>query len=118
MTIKEYLIDTLKESGYPVYKQGTFLNTNEYPHNFWTFYNIKSEELYRDNEAYAVLKHFTVCFYSDNPSIIPKTITEIRKKLKESDFFVSAETDVDADSTSHTGEGFFCIYQYNYLKGE
>lgn len=114
MTIKECLIDILKESGYPVYKQGTFLNTDEYPHSFWTFYNIKSDELYKDDEAYAIVKHFTVCFYSNNPTIIRETIDTTRKKLKEADFFVGAETDVDADATSHTGEGFICIYQYNY----
>lgn len=114
MTIKEYLINVLKESGFPIYKQGSFLDTDEYPHSFWTFYNIKSEELYRDDEAYAIVKHFTVCFYSDNPTIIHDTVNKTRKKLKEANFFVEAETDVDSDATSHTGEGFFCIYQYNY----
>lgn len=114
MTVKEFLISILEESGFEVYRQGSLLPNNAYPSNFWTFYNIDSEELYFDDEAYAVLKHFTICFYTNDPSILQNTVSQMRKKLKENDFLVSAETDVDADSTTHTGLGFVAIYQHNY----
>lgn len=114
MTIKELLISILEESGFEVFKQGSLLPSKSYPNSFWTFYNIDSEELYYDDEAYAVLKQFTICFYTNNPSILQDTVSKMRKKLKENDFIVSAETDINSDEPNHTGVGFICIYQYNY----
>lgn len=114
MTVKEFLISILEESGYEVFRQGSLLPNQSYPNNFWTFYNIDSEELYYNNEAYAVIKHFSICFYTNNPSILQKTITTMRNKLKENNFMVSAETDIDSDEPSHIGLGFICVYQHNY----
>ena len=114
MTVKEFLISILEESGYEVFRQGSLLPQKSYPGSFWTFFNIESEELYYSNEAYAVLKHFTVCFYTNKPDLLQSTVTDMRKKLKENNFMVSAETDIQSDEPSHTGLGFICVYQHNY----
>lgn len=114
MTVKELLISILSESGYKVTRQGSLLTNESYPDSFYTFYNIDSEELFYDDEAYAVVKHFTICFYTKNPKILQSEVTKMRKKLKENGFFVSAETDVDSDEKNHYGLGFVAIYQYNY----
>lgn len=114
MTIKEHLISILETSGYEVFQQGSFLGEESYPDSFYTFYNIKSDENYYDNNSYCMIKHFTICFYTNNPCILQTEVTKMRKLLKENKFLVSAETDVDSDEPTHTGLGFICIYQENY----
>lgn len=114
MTIKEHLIEILETSGYEVLQQGSLLDKESYPDSFYTFYNIDSNENYYDNKSYCMIKHFTICFYTNNPKILQNEVTKMRNLLKKNDFFVTAETDVKSDEDSHYGLGFVCIYQLNY----
>lgn len=114
MNIKQYLVDILSSSGYEVYKQGTMLDTNTYPDSFYTYYNIDSEELYYDDESYAIVRHFTICFYTNDIKILQKEVDSMRKILKNNRFIVSADEDISPSDKSHYGLGFIAIYQYNY----
>lgn len=103
----DLLISTLENLGYPVFRQGSLGEDEEYPESFFTFKNIDTEgnEFY-DNEENSYIWEFIIAFYSIDPSLIDTQLLKAKKLLKEHDFVVGGKGyDVASDEKTHTGRG-------------
>lgn len=112
MNAEDILIDTLKSFGYPVRRQGSLLEKEKYPDNFFTFWNDESySERYYDNKDHAIASAFDVNFYSCDPEAVYTVLRQAIKSLKAAGFIISGDGhDVASDEPTHDGRGVSCLY--------
>ena len=68
--MEDRLIELLEEFNYPVYRQGSFSEDEEYPDTFITYWNTDSpDHAHYDNTEYGTAWAFDVNVYSNNPEI-------------------------------------------------
>ena len=110
--IVDILIELLSTFGYPVYRQGSLTEDEEYPASFFTFWNPESpDHAYYDNQQYGVEWLFDVNFYSNNAELTWNVLADARKLLKQNNFIIpSSGYDVASDEETHTGRGMECYY--------
>lgn len=110
--MEDNLIELLESLGYPVYKQGSFSDTDKYPDNFFTFWNNDSpDHAHYDNTDYGTEWDFDVNFYSNNPNLTYSVLLEIRSLLKENGWIVPDKGhDVMSDYPTHTGRGITALF--------
>lgn len=105
--MEDKLIELLETFGYPVIRQGSLGENEDYPDTFFTFWNNnESEQSAYDNETTSVVYDFDVNVYSDNPATTYNLLKEARALLKNNGFLApSRGHDVISDEDSHTGRG-------------
>ena len=110
--MEDNLIELLESLSYPVYKQGSFSDTDEYPDNFFTFWNNDSpDHAHYDNTDYGTEWDFDVNFYSNNPNLTYSVLLEIRSLLKENGWVIPDKGhDVMSDYPTHTGRGITALF--------
>lgn len=107
------LISTLSTLGYPVFLQGSLLETEAYPDNFFTFWNNSADGTsYYSNDEGAIVWNYSVNFYSNNPTLVNTKLLEAKSLLKAQGWVVSgAGYDVISDEPTHTGRGIIALYR-------
>lgn len=110
--VEDLLIETLAEFGYPVRLQGSLLEDEPYPDNFFTFWNDgSSSRAYYDNEENAIIYDYSVNFYSVDSVKVYSTLREAKQKLKAVGFIVSGDGySVSSDEPTHDGRGIEVKY--------
>ena len=110
--MEDLLIHMLEEFGYPVFRQGSLSENDEYPDHFFTFWNNESSDgSHYDNDAASTVWDFDVNFYSINPSLTYSKLDEARSKLKAAKFIISGKGyDVASDESTHTGRGINALF--------
>lgn len=103
--MKDLLIKTLAEFGYPVYLQGTIAQGEPYPDTFITFWVESADDgSHYDNRTANWVWEFTVNFYSNDPKAVNAKPDEIRKALTAAGFIPRGKGwDLPSDEPSHTG---------------
>lgn len=105
--MEDKLIELLESLGYPVYRQGSFTEGQEYPRSFFTFWNTGSpDHSHYDNDNYGSEWAYGVYFYSSDPELPYKLISDARILLKQNKWIVPSKGfDVVSDEATHTGRG-------------
>ena len=87
--MEDKLIGLLEAYGYPVRRQGSLAEDEEYPDAFFTFWNSTNEARYYDNRPRRHVYFFDVNFYS-----------------RQQGFIVPGKAyDVASDKPTHIGKG-------------
>ena len=113
--MKNKLINTLSQFGFPVFLQGTLNPAEAYPKTFITFWtNSTDDNAHFDNNTVSVDWSFSVILYSDDPEIVNTKPDEIRAALKAAGFIQQGKGfDVPSDEPTHTGWAMdFVITEY------
>ena len=112
MDVKQHLIDQLESFGFPVYLQGAMSRDEEYPPDFFTFWNNETWGAgFFNDEATRTVWDFDVNFYSDDPAHVSDYMAQARVKLKNAGFTVVGKGyDVLSDEASHTGRGMNVLF--------
>lgn len=110
--MEDLLIKILETFGYPVKRQGSLGENEDYPNNFFTFWNNDSYDgNHYDNDSVSDIYDFDVNFYSIDPEAAYTKLREAKKLLKSNGFIVSGDGyDVASDEPTHTGRGINAIY--------
>lgn len=105
--MKELLINTLSEFGYPVLLQGSIQEEEEYPNTFFTFWeNDSYDGTHYDNKPLNCIGDFDVNIYSVDPTIVNTKLLDVKNELIKKGFIISGNGyDVASDEPSHTGRG-------------
>ena len=105
--MKNLLIETIENLGYPVFQQGALGENEEYPDTFFTFWNNSSNDRsHYDNEAVNYVWDFDLNIYSIDPSLVNSLLLEAKEKLIKEGFIVNGKGyDVASDESTHTGRG-------------
>ena len=110
--MEDLLIHILEGFGYPVFRQGSLSEDDEYPDHFFTFWNNESADgSHYDNDAASTIWYFDVNFYSVDPALTYSKLNEAITKLKAEKFIVSGKGhDVVSDEITHTGRGVNALF--------
>lgn len=110
--MEDLLISLLESFGYPVKRQGSLADDEDYPESFFTFWNNTSyESAFYDNAEHSEIGDFDVNFYSTDPALVYSKIREAKKLLKASNFIVyDSGHDLASDVDTHTGRGISVLY--------
>lgn len=105
--MKNLLIKTLEQFGYPVIQQGSLNEDEQYPETFFTFWNNSTDEnSHYDNKPNNYAWDFDLNVYSNNPETVNSLLLEAKEKLIEAGFIVNGKGyDVASDEPTHTGRG-------------
>lgn len=109
--LKKKLIDILESNGEPCYLQGSLLETQEYPPQFWTYWTNAADETRYDNKIAYTDVRFTVYFYSNDPSTIDAVVQNKRQELEAAGFLTTAPLDALSDEKTHIGQMFVVTYK-------
>lgn len=114
--MEDLLIEILSTFGFPVRLQGSFLPDEEYPDDFFTFWNDDSEDNSNyNNQTTSILYEYSVNFYSVDAERVYSILRKAVAKLKQHNFIISGDGySLPTDNPSHDGRGI-TIY---YLKTE
>lgn len=110
--MEDRLIELLSSLGYPVYRQGSFSEGDEYPDSFFTFWNSESPDHdHYDDDNYGTDWRFNVYFYSVDPELTYKLISDARILLKQNKWIVPSKGfDAYSDEPTHTGRGIEVLF--------
>lgn len=117
--MEDFLIAVLSEFGYPVRRQGSFLENEPYPDHFFTFWNNAADgDGFYDNEEHLILYEYEVNFYATDAEKVYSVLRDAKKKLRENGWETWGDAhDVMSDENTHTGRGIGVSY-LKVLKGE
>lgn len=105
--MEDLLISTLETFGFPVRLQGSLLPDEDYPDDFFTFWNSGSDDAsnYDDTTA-TILYEYNVFFYSNNPENVYTILRAAIAALKSVGFIISGDGfSVASDEPTHDGRG-------------
>ncbi len=110
--MEDNLISILESFGFPVLRQGSLSDDEEYPDNFFTFWNIDSpDHSHYNNNDYGTDWAYDVNFYSNDPENTYNILATARATLKAAGWIVNGKGyDVTSDEISHTGRGMEVYY--------
>lgn len=105
--MEDELIKLLESFGYPVRRQGSLADDEDYPETFFTFWNNDEyEKRAYDNETKFVEYDFDVNVYSIDSELAYDLLNQARQLLKSNGFVTpSRGYDVTSDEKTHTGRG-------------
>lgn len=105
--MKELLITTIEELGYPIFLQGSLNIEDNYPDSFFTFWNNETDDdAFYDNQEHQTIWNFDLNFYSVDPTLTNTMLVEAKRLLKTKGFIVNGKGyDVASDKVTHTGRG-------------
>ena len=110
--MEDALIQILEGFGYPVYRQGSLTEEQEYPECFFTFWNNNSpDHAHYDNDNYGTAWDFSIYFYSVDPAQTYSVLSAARAALKQAGWVVPSQGyDVQSDEATHTGRAIDVYY--------
>ena len=113
------IYELLSQLGFPVYRQGSMTEDEEYPATFLTFWNFETpEDKHHDNQATrAVWGYWVYCYSDDYPTMI-NTLEAARQLLMKAGW-ISTDgrgQDVRSDVDTHTGRMITVHYVERYKK--
>lgn len=110
--MEDNLIELLESFGFPVIRQGSLSEDENYPQNFFTFWNNESaDHAHYDNSEYGNDWDFDVNFYSIDPEQTYTVLANARTLLKQNGWIVPSKGhDVASDEPTHTGRGFQTMF--------
>ena len=110
--MEDKLIEILSGFDYPVYRQGSMSDNDEYPETFITFWNVESpDHSYYDNTDYGTSWSYNVYVYSSDPELTYSVILDIRTALKNAGWICPSKGfDTPSDRETHTGRGLEIAY--------
>lgn len=116
--MEDKLIELLSTYNFPVYRQGSFTEGQQYPSSFFTFWNPESpDHNHYDNNNYGTDWMFNVYFYSTDPELVYKSIADARILLKQNGWIVPSKGfDVASDESTHTGRGLEAYFMQTKLE--
>lgn len=105
--MEDNLIELLATFGYPVIRQGSLAENEQYPPTFFTFWNNGEwEQNAYDNQTVTIIHDFDVNVYSDDPAKVYELLTQARSLLKNNGYQTPDRGhDVASDTDTHTGRG-------------
>lgn len=114
--MEDLLIEILSQFGYPVRRQGSFLENEKYPDHFFTFWNLSSDASgFYDNDQHLIQYEYNVNFYSVDADMVYTVLREARRRLRNNGFDAWGDAhDVISDKSTHDGRGI----TVSYLKEE
>lgn len=119
--MKRKLIDVLVALGFvegkTLFLQGTMNAEDAYPESFITFWTVAADDdAHFDNVTTRYAWHFSVIFYSANPTLVNTKPDEIRAALKAAGFIPQGKgQDVPSDEPTHTGWAMDFVITENLL---
>ena len=110
--MKQKLISVLETFGFPVMLQGSMNADDAYPDSFITFWcDSTADNSHFDDDVFSVDWHFSVIFYSNNPTLVNTKPSEILAALKSAGFIPQGKgQDIFSDEPTHTGWAMDFIY--------
>lgn len=110
--MEDKLIELLETFGFPVFRQGSLSENEEYPPVFFTFWcNEEVESSAYDNETQSVYYDFDVNVYSEDVEKAYSLLKEARTLLKANGFtIIRRGYDVMSDEKTHVGRGMNVVY--------
>lgn len=118
--MEETLITLLESLDYPVIRQGSLTEGEEYPDTMITFWeNEDIDESHYDNRPTSVIWDYDVNVYSTDPELTYSLLDSARKLLRDNGFIIARRGyDLASDTVAQTGRGMNVVYiQYNNLGG-
>lgn len=117
--MEDLLIEILSEFNFPVKRQGSLLDDEPYPDNFFTFWNSASDgNGFYDNNESCILYEYDVNFYSNNPESVYTVLREAKQELRNAGFESWGDAhDVASDEQTHDGRGIHVSF-LKFLQGE
>ena len=112
--MEDLLISPLEtEFGYPVRLQGSLLPSEQYPDNFFTFWNDSADGSgFYSNDETAIVWQYSLNFYSNDPNKVNTILLAAKAKLKSVGFIAhGAGHSVMSDEQTHTGRGISISYR-------
>ena len=110
--MEDELIELLESFDYPVIRQGSLTDNDDYPDDFFTFWNNDtSDGSHYDNETTSLIYNYDVNFYSNSPDHTYDKLREAITLLKANGWIISGDGyDVASDEDTHTGRGVNALY--------
>lgn len=101
------LIEALEEYGYPIIRQGSLADDDDYYPTFFTFWeNEATEHNHYDNVEIGIVYDFDINVYSNDPDTTYSLLDTARTKLKSLGWvFEDVGHDIASDVPTHTGRG-------------
>ena len=108
---EDNLIELLNTFGYPVIRQGSLADDEEYPDTFFTFWNNSEiEHCAYDGETVLVEYDYDVNVYSKDPTTTYDLLRQARDLLKRNGWTCfDRGHDLASDEATHTGRGITMI---------
>lgn len=110
--LEDKLIKVLESLSYPVFRQGSLSEDEQYPETFFTFWNNEeTEHSAYDNQTQSVLYDYDVNVYSNNPELTYSLLKDARNLLKSNGFIIASRGyDIMSDEPTHIGRGMMVLY--------
>lgn len=105
--MEDRLIELLESFKYPVIRQGSLGDDEEYPDTFFTFWNNSEDgDSFYDNETVKIIHDFDVNVYSTDPDTTYSLLKNARDLLKVNGWIpVTMGYDIASDEITHLGRG-------------
>ena len=109
--MEDVLIALLESFKYPVFRQGSLTEKDQYPETFFTFWNTEETgQSFYDNSCVLTDHSFSINVYSESPDTVYNLQRQARDLLKENGWTILVRGyDVLSDEPTHTGRGFEAI---------
>ena len=110
--MEDLIIEILSIFNYPIIRQGSMPENEQYPDHFFTFWNRNSDsDDFLDNDEHSIEYEYDLNFYSIDPGKTYEMLIKAKSLLKSHDFICSGEGhDVASDEATHTGRGISILY--------
>lgn len=110
--MEDTLIELLQSFGFPVIRQGSLAQNEDYPKTFFTFWNNgEYEQSAYDNKTIRVVYDFDINVYADDPTTVYELLQHARALLNSKGWVTPDRGhDVGSDVDTHTGRGMNVLY--------
>ena len=117
--MEDKLIELLETFKYPVLRQGSLTEGEEYPETMFTFWeNEDLDEAHYDNKPSSVIWDYDVNVYSTDPELAYSLLDSARKLLRDTGFIIARRGyDLASDTPSQTGRGMNVVFIQYILSG-
>ena len=117
--MEDKLIELLETLGYPVLRQGSLTEGEEYPDTMITFWeNEDLDDNHYDNNPTCVIWDYDVNVYSTDPELVYSTLDSARSLLRDNGFIIARRGyDIMSDIPTQTGRGMNVVYLQHITGG-
>lgn len=105
--MEDLLIELVSSLGFPVFRQGSLSDDDDYPDTFFTFWN-NSENCHSsyDNSTSLKIYEYDLNIYSNDADVAYSKIKEVSDLLHQNNFIVSSlGFDLPSDEPDYIGRG-------------
>ena len=101
--------DILTSDSVPAYISGSFAEEERHPDPVWIYTNMMTENIYVDDFINAELLHYTVAYYTTDPTNIREIVkAKVKELLKTNRFLIGGIVDIKTKNPDLFGLGFEC----------